>query len=127
MSKKIINIKGAPAPIGPYNQGVEVNGFLYLSGQIPLDPMSGNLVEGSIQEQTHQVMRNIQSLLNEAGMDWANVIKSSLFLADMENFSAINDTYASYFEKDYPARETVEVSRLPKDVGIEISVIAHRC
>jgi 2-iminobutanoate/2-iminopropanoate deaminase len=126
MSKKIINIKGAPAPIGPYNQGVEVNGFLYLSGQIPLDPMSGDLIKGSIQEQTHQVMKNIQSLLNEAGMDWTNVIKSSLFLADMENFSAINDTYASYFEKDYPARETVEVSRLPKDVGIEISVIAHR-
>lgn len=125
MRKKVINVKVAPAPIGPYNQGIQVGGFLYLSGQIPLDPISGKLVEGSIQDQTHQVMRNIQSILNEAGMDWSNVIKCSLFLSNMSDFSAINKIYATYFDKDHPARETVEVSRLPMDVGLEISVVAH--
>ena len=124
MKKEIINIKGAPAPIGPYNQGVKVNGFLYLSGQIAIDPQSGELKTGSIEEQTHQVMQNIKALLTEANMDWNNVIKASIFISDMNNFAEINDIYASYFTKDFPARETVEVSCLPKNVDIEISIVA---
>jgi 2-iminobutanoate/2-iminopropanoate deaminase len=125
MKKEIINIKGAPAPIGPYNQGVKINGFLYLSGQIPLDPNSGELMMESISIQTNQVMKNIQALLNEADMNWDNVIKASIFISDMDNFVEINEIYASYFTSDYPARETVQVSRLPKDVDVEISIIAH--
>jgi len=125
MKKEIINIKGAPAPIGPYNQGVKVNGFLYLSGQIPLDPSSGELKMDSISQQTNQVMKNIEALLNVAGMSWENVIKASIFISDMNNFAEINEIYASYFTGNYPARETVEVARLPKDVDIEISIIAH--
>lgn len=124
MSKEIIKISGAPAPIGPYSQGVKLNGTLYLSGQIALDPKTGELKMGNIEEQTHQVMQNIKALLNEAGMGWNNVIKASIFISDMDNFGRINEVYASYFESDFPARETVEVSRLPKDVDVEITVIA---
>ncbi len=124
MKKEIITITGAPAPIGPYSQGVKVNGMLYLSGQIAIDPASGDLKMGSIEEQTHQVMKNIASLLSEAKMNWENVIKVSIFISDMENFAKINEVYASYFSSDFPARETVEVSRLPKDVDVEISIIA---
>lgn len=125
MKKEIIKIEGAPAPIGPYSPGVKVNGFLYLSGQIPLDPASGELKMGSINEQTHQVMSNIKTLLEGAKMTMDNVIKASIFISDMNNFAEINEIYASYFKGDYPARETVQVARLPKDVDIEISVIAH--
>lgn len=124
MSKEIIKISGAPAPIGPYSQGVKLNGTLYLSGQIALDPKTGELKMGSIEEQTHQVMQNIKALLDEAGMGWNNVIKASIFISDMDNFGKINEVYASYFESDFPARETIEVSRLPKDVDVEISIIA---
>lgn len=124
MKKEIINIKGAPAPIGPYNQGVKVNGFLYLSGQIAIDPNTGELKTANLNEQTHQVMKNIQTLLAEAGMTWDNVVKASIFISDMNNFAEINDIYASYFTGDYPARETVEVSCLPKNVDVEISIIA---
>lgn len=124
MKKEIINIKGAPAPIGPYSQGVKINGVLYLSGQIAIDPSTGELNTESINSQTHQVMKNIESLLSEAGMNWDNVIKASIFISDMNNFAEINEIYASYFSADFPARETVEVSRLPKDVDVEISIIA---
>lgn len=124
MKKEIITITGAPAPIGPYSQGVKINGMLYLSGQIAIDPASGELKTGSIEEQTHQVMKNIASLLSEANMNWENVIKVSIFISDMDNFAKINEVYASYFSSDFPARETVEVSRLPKDVDVEISIIA---
>ncbi|MCB0479181.1 MAG: RidA family protein [Crocinitomicaceae bacterium] len=124
MGKEIITIKGAPAPIGPYSQGVKINGMLFLSGQIAIDPQTGELNTGNVESQTHRVMQNIQALLKEAGMNWENVIKASIFISDMNNFAQINEVYASYFSSDFPARETVEVSRLPKDVDVEISIIA---
>ncbi len=122
--KKVIQIPGAPAPIGPYSQAVLKADTLYVSGQIPLDPATGNLVQDSIEEATHQVMKNIQSLLNEAGMTMENIVKCSIFLKDLNDFSAVNEIYGSYFRSSFPARETVQVARLPLDVNIEISCIA---
>lgn len=122
--KKIIQIPGAPAPIGPYSQAILNNDTLYVSGQIPLDPKTGNLVVDSIENATSQVLNNIGSLLNEAGMDFSNVVKCSIFLKDLNDFVAVNGIYASFFSSEPPARETVQVSRLPMDVPIEISCIA---
>lgn len=124
--KKIINTKKAPAPIGPYSQAVLVNNVLYASGQVAIDPASGNLVTGDIKAETKQVMQNIKAILNEAGMDFEHIIKTSTFLLDMNNFAAVNEVYGSHFIKDFPARETVQVSRLPKDVNVEITVIAMK-
>jgi len=124
--KTIITTENAPAPIGPYSQAVRSGGTLYLSGQIAIDPATGELKTSDIQTETHQVMKNIGAVLNEAGFDYSNIVKCSIFIADMDQFSAINEVYGSYFEKDFPARETVEVARLPKDVNVEISVIAVR-
>lgn len=124
--KKIISSTKAPAAIGPYSQAILVNGVLYISGQIPLDPASGKLVEG-IEKATHQVMKNLEAILMEAGMSFTNVVKASIFLKNMDDFAAMNDIYASYLDPDhYPARETVQVSCLPKNVDIEISMIAHQ-
>ena len=122
--KKILYTKNAPEPIGPYSQAVLKNGFLFISGQIAIDPKTNLLVLDDIKTETQQVMENIKAILNEAGMDFSNVLKSSIFISDMNNFSAINSIYGSYFEGEYPARETVEVSVLPKNVNVEISVIA---
>ena len=122
--KKVIQIPGAPAPIGPYSQAILVNDTLYVSGQIPLDPVSGSLVSDSIENATHQVMKNILALVKEAGMSVENIVKCSIFLKDLGNFEAVNEIYGSYFRSLPPARETVQVSRLPKDVDIEISCIA---
>lgn len=122
--KKIIQIPGAPAPIGPYSQAILKNDTLYVSGQIPLDPKTGSLVVDTIENATSQVLNNIGSLLNEAGMDFSNVVKCSIFLKDLNDFVAVNDIYASFFTSEPPARETVQVSRLPLDVPIEISCIA---
>lgn len=125
--KKIINTSNAPAPVGPYNQSVMVNGMLFVSGQIAIIPETGKLVEGSIEEETKQVMENLKAILEEAGMTFENVIKSSVFVSDMHNYSKINGVYASYFdEATAPARELVEVANLPKFVNIEISVIAAK-
>lgn len=124
-SKTIINTKNAPAPIGPYNQAVKVNNLLFISGQIALDPITSTIIAKNIEEETHQVMCNLGSILTEAGLDFSNVVKTSIFLSDMNNFAKVNEVYGSYFTNDYPARETLEVSRLPKDVNVEISVIAH--
>ncbi|WP_242921528.1 RidA family protein [Pontibacter liquoris] len=126
MAHTIINSQNAPAPIGPYSQATLANGTLYVSGQIPLDPKTGNLVTDSIEAETHQVMRNLQAILTEAGMDFSHVMKCSIFVKDMNNFGRINETYGSYFLSNPPARETVEVSRLPKDVNVEISCIATK-
>ena len=124
--KKIISTPNAPAAIGPYAQANLVNGVLYISGQIPVNPENGKLVEG-IEKETHQVMKNLQAVLEEAGMTFKNVVKASIFLKNMDDFAVMNDIYASYLEPDfYPARETVQVSCLPKNVDIEISVIAHQ-
>jgi 2-iminobutanoate/2-iminopropanoate deaminase len=124
MNKKIIFTTAAPAPIGPYSQAVIAGNTLYVSGQIPLDPNTGDLVSGNIAEETRQVMLNIGAILKEAGMGYQNIIKSSIFLKDMNNFGAVNAVYGEFFVDTYPARETVEVARLPKDVNVEISVIA---
>ena len=122
--KKIITIKNAPAPVGPYSQAIKHGNTLYSSGQIAIDPLTNELVLNSIDEETHQVMRNIAAILEAAQMNWNNIIKCSIFLSDMNNFKIINDIYSSYFEQSYPARETVEVACLPKNVNVEISFIA---
>jgi 2-iminobutanoate/2-iminopropanoate deaminase len=125
MNKSIINSKNAPAPIGPYSQAVKSNGTLYVSGQIAIDPASGNnMVVGDIVKETQQVMNNLKAILTEAGMDFSNVVKCSIFVKDLNNFATINKVYGEYFTSQPPARETVEVSRLPKDVNVEISCIA---
>jgi len=123
--KTIINTPNAPAPIGPYNQAVLKGTTLYTSGQIALDSTTGNLVTDDIQMETRQVMENMKAVLAEANMDFSNVLKTSIFISDMKNFSQINEVYASYFdEATAPARETVEVANLPKYVNVEISMIA---
>ncbi len=122
MSKKVIFSENAPAPIGPYSQAVLAGNLLFISGQIALK--EGIMVQETIQAETHQVMRNIQAILQESGMDFGNVVKSTIFVKDLNNFQAINEVYGSYFEENPPARETVEVSRLPKDANVEISCIA---
>lgn len=124
MKKQIINTKSAPAPIGPYNQATKANGMLFISGQIPADPKTGELITSSIEDETHMVMKNLKAILNEAGLTFDNVLKTSIFISDMNNFSKINEVYGSYFSGEYPARETVQVARLPKDVNVEISAIA---
>lgn len=123
--KKVINTTNAPAPIGPYNQAILSGNMLYTSGQIAIDPKTGNLVLDDIETETKLVMENLKAILSEAGMTFENVIKSTIFISDMDNFGAINKVYATYFnEATAPARETVEVARLPKSVNVEISVIA---
>lgn len=124
MEKTIINTKAAPAPIGPYNQAVLVNHTLYISGQICLDPATGDLKNRDIQDETHQVMQNLKSILNEAKMNFDNVVKTTIFITDMKQFGEINDVYGKYFTGAFPARETVQVSALPKFVNVEISMIA---
>lgn len=126
MEKQIINTNSAPAPIGPYNQAVLANNTLYISGQICLDPQSGNLKNRDLQEETHQVMQNLKVILQEAGMTFANVVKTTIFITDMSRFGEINEIYAKYFSGDFPARETVQVAALPRMVNVEISMIAAK-
>lgn len=123
--KLVITTKNAPTPIGPYNQAILKNGMLFTSGQIAIDPQTGELNLDNIETETKLVMENLKAILTEAGMTFENVLKSTIFIRDMDNFSVINKVYGSYFnEATAPARETVQVSRLPKSVNIEISVIA---
>ena len=122
--KEIIYTKNAPAPIGPYSQGVKAGGMIYLSGQIAMNPATGELELGNIADETHLVMKNIKALLTEAGSDFDKVVKCSIFLSDMGNFGAVNEVYAQYFGDNPPARECVQVSVLPKNVNVEITVIA---
>ncbi|MFM8243907.1 MAG: RidA family protein [Crocinitomicaceae bacterium] len=122
--KKFIQIPGAPAPIGPYSQAVLINNTLYVSGQIPLNPMTGNLEIENVEIATNRVLSNIKSLVEEAGMSLSNVVKCSIFLKSMDDFSTVNGVYGSYFSENPPARETVQVAKLPMDVPIEISCIA---
>lgn len=124
MEKKIINTTNAPAPIGPYNQAIVVNNTMYISGQICIDPTTGNLKNKDIQEETHQVMQNLKNILQDAGMTFNNVVKTTIFLTDMHRFGEVNEIYGKYFDSDFPARETVQVSALPKFVNVEISMIA---
>ena len=125
MKKEIISTSQAPSAIGPYNQSIKINDTLYISGQIPLVPKTMELVSGNIEEETHQVMKNLESIIKKAKMTFKNVVKSTIYLDNMKNFSKVNNVYGSYFEKgDEPARETVAVRSLPKGVRIEISMIA---
>ena len=126
MEKKIIRTDNAPAPIGPYNQAVQFGDLLFISGQIALDPKTGNLVQGDIKTETAQVMKNLEVILKEAGMDFSNITKTSIFLMDMGQFGQVNEVYGSHFDNMAPARETVQVSGLPKGVNVEISMIAGK-
>jgi len=125
MSKEIIKSGQAPEPIGPYSQAVKAGGFLFLSGQIALVPGTSELITTGITEETKQVMENLKAVLTEAGSDFSAVVKTSIFLKDMNSFAEVNAEYGKYFEKDFPARETVAVKTLPKDVNVEISMIAY--
>ncbi len=122
--KKIISTPKAPAAIGPYSQAIEVNGMVFTSGVIPINPATGELVTGAVEEQAEQAIGNLAALLKESGVSLDNVIKTTVFIKNMEDFGKINEIYAKYFTKDFPARSCVEVARLPKDVLIEIEAIA---
>jgi len=124
MSKNVVYSANAPEPIGPYSQAIKVGNMLFISGQIAIKKPEGNLVTDNITDETHQVMKNLGEILKAAGLNYEHVVKSSIFIKDMGNFAAINEVYGQYFDSMPPARETVEVSRLPKDVNVEISCIA---
>ena len=124
MSKQIIKTEKAPAPIGPYNQAVKANGMVFISGQVAFIPATGELEQSSIQAETHQVMKNLQAVLDEAKLTFAHIVKTSIFLSDMALFAQVNEVYGTYFTGDYPARETVAVKGLPRGVNVEISMIA---
>ncbi len=124
MEKKIIKTDKAPAPIGPYNQAIIANGMLFISGQIPIDPATGDLISDSIESEAAQVMKNLQAILTEAGAAFTNVVKTTIFLSDMALFAQVNEVYGKYFGEDAPARETVAVKGLPKNVNVELSMIA---
>lgn len=124
MSKTIVNSANAPEPIGPYSQAVRAGNLVFLSGQIALQKATGNLLTCNITEETNQVMKNLEEVLKAAGMDFSHVVKCTIFLKDMSNFPLVNEAYGKHFPVQPPARETVEISRLPKDVNIEISCIA---
>ncbi len=126
MNKKIISTANAPAAIGLYSQAVLAGDTLYCSGQIALDAVSGELIVGDIMAETNQVLQNVGAVLAEAGMDFANVVKCSIFMSSMEHYAAINEVYATYFTENPPAREAVAVKTLPKEVNVEITVIAVR-
>ena len=124
MTKQLITAEGAPKAIGPYSAAVKIGNLLFLSGSIPLDPVSGQLVEGGIKEQTTRVMENIKALLAAAGADFSHVARTTVFMVDLGEFAAMNEIYAAYFTAPYPARSTVQVVKLPRDVRVEIDVIA---
>lgn len=124
--KKIISTVAAPVAIGPYSQAVEKNGFLFTSGQIPIDPATGSIVDGGIKKQTEQVFKNIKALLDEAGYGFEDVLKTTVFLADMNDFSAMNEVYATKFDGTFPARSAVAVKTLPKNVLVEIETICSK-
>jgi len=124
MQKQIVYSDNAPKPIGPYSQAVISGGFLFASGQIAIDTESGNLVVDNIESETKQVMKNIGAVLTAANLSFKNIVKTSIFLKNMDDFAKVNEVYATYFESDFPARETLQVAKLPKDVNVEISITA---
>lgn len=125
MEKKIIATDKAPAAIGPYSQAIEAGGFVFASGQIPVDPATGNIPDG-IEAQAKQALTNVKNLMEASGLSMDNIVKTSVFIKDMNDFAKVNEVYATFFENDFPARSCVEVARLPKDVLIEVEVIAAR-
>lgn len=124
MEKQVINTAGAPAPIGPYNQAIKAGSTLFISGQIALNPETGQIEKEDITSETHRVMQNLRAILTEAEMDFSDVVKTTIFIMDMNDFSQINEVYGKYFSGYFPARETVQVAALPKGVNVEISMIA---
>jgi 2-iminobutanoate/2-iminopropanoate deaminase len=126
MEKTIISTPNAPEPIGPYNQAILANNMLFISGQIAINPATGNIEATDIIGETHQVMHNIKAILTEAGLDFKNVVKTTIFLTDMSLFTSVNEVYGKYFHGEFPARETVAVKGLPKNVNVEISMIAQK-
>lgn len=125
MTKSVIQTTTAPAAIGPYSQAVRAGEFLYVSGQIPLVPATGQLATGGVEAQAQQVLENLKAILTAAGATLADVVKTTIFLKDMNDFQKVNEIYGGYFKPPYPARATVEVARLPRDVGVEIECVAH--
>ncbi len=121
---KIINTEKAPTPIGPYNQAIEHNGTLYMSGQVAINPETGKMDNADLETETHRVMKNMGAVLEAAGLDYSNIVKCSIFLLDMERFKEVNEVYGNYFTSNFPARETVQVSALPAGAKVEISAIA---
>lgn len=121
---KVVNTSNAPKPIGPYSQAIEANGLIITSGQLPIDPATGQFAPGGIKEQTRQSLLNAQAILKEAGIDLSHVMKTTVFLADMEDFAAMNEVYAEFFSEPYPARSAISVKRLPKDALVEVECIA---
>ncbi|MCL6523451.1 MAG: RidA family protein [Thermoflavifilum sp.] len=126
MEKTIIQTNQAPSPIGPYSQAVWVNNLLFVSGQIAIDPATDQMIKGDIVEETHRVMQNLKAILAAAGMDFQHVVKTTIFILDMQDFSAVNDAYGKYFQGNFPARETVQVAGLPKGARVEIAIIAAK-
>jgi 2-iminobutanoate/2-iminopropanoate deaminase len=126
MEKKIINTSGAPAPIGPYSQAVQAGNLLFISGQVPINPATGSIEATDITGETQQVMQNLQAVLQEAGYDFNHVVKTTIFLSDMSLFTSVNEVYGKYFTGNFPARETVAVKGLPRNVNVEISMIAAK-
>ncbi len=126
MEKIQIATKNAPEAIGPYSQAIKIGDMVFTSGQIPIDPQTGAIVEGTIEEQAHQVFRNLSEVLKESGCDLNDAVKVVVFVKDLGDFAKLNEVYATYFEKPYPARSCVEVARLPKDVLLEIEIVAHK-
>lgn len=124
--KKIFTSKDAPSPVGPYSQAVEVNGMVYLSGQISIDPKTNEVFTGDIQKQTEMVMENVGAVLKEADLQFSNVIKTTIFLTDMNDFAKVNEVYAKYFTESFPSRSCIQVAGLPKGVNVEVEVIAQR-
>lgn len=123
---KTIHTNNAPAAIGPYSQAIEVNGFIFASGQIPIDPSTGNFIEGGIKEQTKQAITNAKNILKEAGTDLAHVVKTTVYLANMADFAAMNEIYATFFQQPFPARSAVAVKDLPKGALVEVEVLAYK-
>ena len=122
--KEVINTTNAPAPIGPYSQAIATGNFVFVSGQIPMDPSTSEIISENIKAETKKVMENIQAILTEAGLTFSNIVKTSIFLTDMQSFAQVNEVYGTYFTDQFPARETIQVAALPKNVNVEISVIA---
>ena len=124
--KKIVNTKNVPSAIGPYSQGVNLGNLIFFSGQIPLNPLTGEMVDGDIKAQTKQSLENVKALLEDQGLDFSNVVKTTVFLDNMNDFAAMNEIYAQYFVEPYPARSAIAVAKLPKDALVEVEVIAYK-
>ncbi len=124
--KQVIHTGSAPTPLGPYSQAIQFGDLIFISGQIAINPENDQLVTENIESETHQVMKNISAILEASGIDFSHVLKTTIFLSDMNHYQVVNEIYGSYFQSDYPAREAIEVSQLPKNVNVEISIIAGK-